>query len=173
LPPLADPSAQLNADLLGQHAIEFADAVPAIEASEADAAEAGSDAATLETGAVSEISASVPADHEANMTDEVADIADLGELRQDGNAGTPAEPAAEASAHIELQAGATESELNHDPVSQADPAIPAHDSGVLRDTEHAAEPNPATAARGDHEDRRDTAQDAGILTDDEPESRSA
>src|SRR6201995_2622244 len=26
LPPLADPSAQLNADLLGQHAIEFADA---------------------------------------------------------------------------------------------------------------------------------------------------
>ena len=50
---------------------------------------------------------------------------------------------------------------------------PAHDSGVLRNTEHAAEPNPTTAAHDDHEDRRDAAQDAGVLTDDEPESRSA
>jgi segregation and condensation protein B len=63
--------------------------------------------------------------------------------------------------------------VNQDPVSQADLAIPAHGSGVLRDTEHAAEPNSTTAARGDQEDRRDAAQDAGILTDDEPESRSA
>ena len=30
-----------------------------------------------------------------------------------------------------------------------------------------------TAAHGDPEDRRDAAQDAGVLTDDEPESRSA
>ncbi len=75
--------------------------------------------------------------------------------------------------NVEPQAGAAEPALNHDPVSQADPAIPAHDSGVLRNTEHAAEPNPTTAAHGDPEDRRDAAQDAGILTDDEPESRSA
>jgi segregation and condensation protein B len=69
--------------------------------------------------------------------------------------------------------GAAESAENHDPVSQADPATPARDSGVLRNTEHAAEPNPTKAAHGDPEDRRDAAQDAGILTDDEPESRSA
>jgi segregation and condensation protein B len=77
------------------------------------------------------------------------------------------------AANVAPQSGTAASELNHDPVSQADPATPAHGSGVLRDTEHAAEPNPATAAHGDQEDRRDAAQDAGFLTDDEPESRSA
>ncbi len=88
-------------------------------------------------------------------------------------ASAPAAPEHAETAHAAPQAGIAEPALNHDPVSQADPAIPAHDSGVLRDTEHAAEPNPTTAAHGDPEDRRDAAQDAGILTDDEPESRSA
>src|SRR6201994_3946864 len=50
LPPLADPSAQLNVDLLGQHAIEFA---------EADAAQALASEETSEDGQVD----SVGADH--------------------------------------------------------------------------------------------------------------
>ncbi|MFM0739818.1 SMC-Scp complex subunit ScpB [Paraburkholderia xenovorans] len=209
LPPLSDPSAQLNADLLGQHAIEFAD----IETAAAPA-EGGAATFEAEVSQASGETAEVEAETEAEVA-EPANYTEHNRVENDAAAGTEiaeeheasadpvqqegaAEPAgdvadttpvagpaahesveeSEEPAHVESHSGAVEPAPNHDllnddPVSQADPAIPAHDSGVLRDTEHAAEPNPTTAAHGDHEDRRDAAQDAGILTDDEPESRSA
>ncbi|MFM0501679.1 SMC-Scp complex subunit ScpB [Paraburkholderia caffeinilytica] len=170
LPPLADPSAQLNADLLGQHAIEFSEveAAQTLASGEDGEPEASADSAAGEAAA--------EADELAGEMDEAAhsaaDVAPAPELHPDAAAAPVAQEDAEAT-NVEPQAGAVEPALNHDPVSQTDPALPAHDSGVLRDTEHAAEPNPTTAAHGDPEDRRDAAQDAGILTDDEPESRSA
>ena len=228
LPPLADPSAQLNADLLGQHAIEFADAD--VAQALASAEERLDSGVAVEAGAVADELVSATADGElenipqatseappfdsadalsdavdsqleavdAASGTEVAD--DLAEQHQTQHAepvesahaahsaaefaardasassGAHADAAAQdhaETAHVAPQTGAAESAQNHDPVSQADPAIPAHDSGVLRNTERAAEPNPTKAAHGDPLDRRDAAQDAGILTDDEPESRSA
>ncbi|MBB4514321.1 SMC-Scp complex subunit ScpB [Paraburkholderia fungorum] len=216
LPPLADPSAQLNADLLGQHAIEFSEAevAQALVSGEESALEEPAESAAGEAAAAegealgetadrdygeetgeaagTEIAGEHFVEHQAPVaqvqfaestetnepaelaesTHGVADAARAPELHQDAAAGPAGQEHAEV-ANVEPQAGAAEPALNHDPVSQADPAIPAHDSGVLRDTEHAAGPNPTTAAHGDPEDRRDAAQDAGILTDDEPESRSA
>jgi segregation and condensation protein B len=81
-----------------------------------------------------------------------------------------AEPQADAAASTTSDAHAAQ---DQDPASQADPAIPAHDSGELRSTEYAVESNPTRVAHSDPEDRRDAAQDAGVLTDDENESRSA
>ncbi|KAE8756261.1 MULTISPECIES: SMC-Scp complex subunit ScpB [Paraburkholderia] len=169
LPPLADPSAQLNADLLGQHAIEFSEAatVQALASGEESPLEAPSESAVGEAGAEAGEAVEL-----ADARHDPADAAPAPESHQDAAAAPNRQEHVEA-ANFEPQAGVAEPALNHDPVSQADPAIPAHDSGVLRDTEHAAEPNPTTAAHGDLEDRRDAAQDAGILTDDEPESRSA
>ncbi|PRX26568.1 condensin subunit ScpB [Paraburkholderia sp. BL18I3N2] len=231
LPPLADPSAQLNADLLGQHAIEFAEAdvaqalapeeervdsgvvvgagefvsatvdgesenIPQAtnEAPQSDSAEAAGHAAgsTLEAvdeAAGTEIADQLAEQHKAQYPEPVqsaqsADSAlEVAAQNASTSSGTNPEDAAGPAAHehaetappanVVPQTGVAESAENHDPVSQADPAIPAHDSGVLRNTEHAAEPNPTKAAHGDPVDRRDAAQDAGILTDDEPESRSA
>ncbi|HZZ06195.1 SMC-Scp complex subunit ScpB [Paraburkholderia sp.] len=223
LPPLADPSAQLNADLLGQHAIEFSEVEaaqaltsgkdgvseqqadstageaateagePAGETADSDYVEEAGVAAGTETAdehaeehqaSVDRVrhveSAEASGAAEANEADEaahsVADAAPAPGSHQDAAAAPAGQEHAEAAkveTQVEPQAGAAEPALNHDPASQADPATPAHDSGVLRDTEHAAEPNPTTAAHGDPEDRRDAAQDDGILTDDEPESRSA
>ncbi|MFM0293364.1 MULTISPECIES: SMC-Scp complex subunit ScpB [Paraburkholderia] len=239
LPPLADPSAQLNADLLGQHAIEFADAdaaqalasgeegalgepvdsgvvdesaaagevidsaasgepqaiakavgeAPQFDAVEADAvSHAGAN--QLETSGEApgaEIADGFAELHQkqhaepmeaaqaAEATDSAVEIAPASGLHPDAM-GEPAAQDHAETAHAENvapQTGTAGSAQNHDPVSQTDPAIPAHDSGVLRNTEHAAEPNPTKAAHGDPEDRRDAAQDAGVLTDDEPESRSA
>jgi segregation and condensation protein B len=110
--------------------------------------------------------------HEVEAADSAADVTLAPESHPHAVDAPAAQEQAE-TANAAPQTGSAESAQNHDPVSQADPAIPAHDSGVLRNTEHAAEPNPTTAAHGDPEDRRDAAQDAGILTDDEPESRSA
>jgi len=217
LPPLADPSAQLNADLLGQHAIEFSDVESAetpasneasehiaLEQPEASGAVAPSDA---EQAAGTEIAAEKGETHEGEAHEarhvdgvqlEPAERLEAAAERtasvdshesvehgtpelkaapetagEPGKPGEAATPTPTEAANVAPLSGAAESEVNQDPVSQADPAIPAHGSGVLRDTEHAAEPNSTTAARGDQEDRRDAAQDAGILTDDEPESRSA
>ncbi|RAS24282.1 SMC-Scp complex subunit ScpB [Paraburkholderia bryophila] len=188
LPPLADPSAQLNADLLGQHAIEFADIGTAAQASISDEEE-GSPGAAMESGAseaevIADESLDAIAAGEDQDIPQAAGEAPLPNAGMAGSASTPdthpaaasapaAQEHAEETANVEPQAGVAESAPHHDPVSQTDPAIPAHDSGVLRDTEHAAEPNPTTAAHDDSEDHRDAAQDAGILTDDEPESRSA
>ncbi|WP_341312470.1 SMC-Scp complex subunit ScpB [Paraburkholderia sp. IMGN_8] len=220
LPPLADPSAQLNADLLGQHAIEFADAEAAqvqvsgeegaVPETDAESAAVEADPVATESFGAAVNGAEQDASQSAGETLQTESVnsashADGGHVEADAAAGKEiteerqaplhqpqhAEPAKSAdsaadaavtpaahehvveAAHVESQAGGAEPALNHDPVSQADPAIPAHDSGVLRDTEHAAEPNPTMAAHGDPEGRRDAAQDAGVLTDDEPESRSA
>jgi segregation and condensation protein B len=201
LPPLADPSAQLNADLLGQHAIEFSEAetAQALASAEAGALEeqadsvAGEPAGTDVTGEYAEehpapvdyvehavsASAETGGAAEANEATELAEgghdaanVAPAPESHQDAVEAPAAQEHVEA-ANVEPHDGAAEPAQNHDPVAQADLATPAHDSGVLRDTEHAAEPNPTVAAHGDPEDRRDAAQAAGILTDDEPESRSA
>ena len=218
LPPLADPSAQLNADLLGQHAIEFSDAEAAEllasnEVNAGDAPEqpemAGAEVSSgAQQAAGTEIAAQQAEAREgqhvegvqpdaaelvegvepvAESTDKPRSIESVGSPETaehvapgferapqaaDGPDGAASQAHAEA-ANVAPLSGAAQPEMNQDPVSQADPAIPAHGSGVLRDTEHAAEPNSTTAVRGDQEDRRDAAQDAGILTDDEPESRSA
>ncbi len=183
LPPLADPSAQLNAELLGQHAIEFADleTVPVLVAQEGDALEA--DAAMLESAAASahgeeQDSGQPAAESQPGESADTASHADRHHVESGAAAGTEiateqAAPAPVDPEHVEPQVDAAEPAMNQELASQADPATPAYDSGVLRDTERAAEPNPTTAAHGDHEDHRDAAQDAGILTDDEPESRSA
>ncbi|MFL9865826.1 SMC-Scp complex subunit ScpB [Paraburkholderia fungorum] len=199
LPPLADPSAQLNADLLGQHAIEFSEVetAQALASAEAGASEEPVDSAAGEpagTDVAGEYAEERPvavdqAQHaasvEASGAAEAGEVTELAEATQGAaNVASAPEPHQDAAeppavqehveaANVEPRDGAAGPALNHDPASQADLAIPAHDSGVLRDTEHAAEPNPTTAAHGDPEDRRDAAQDAGILTDDEPESRSA
>jgi segregation and condensation protein B len=170
LPPLADPSAQLNADLLGQHAIEFADAEAAQalaldqEHASPEQAEAAqpAQAAGAETAEAEAVDCAAEIEPAPEPYPEPVDPVDAPAAQE------PAE-----TAHAAPQTGIAGSAQNHDPVSQTDPAAPAHDSGVLRNREHAAEPNPTTAAHGDPEDRRDAAQDAGILTDDEPESRSA
>ncbi|MFM0155128.1 SMC-Scp complex subunit ScpB [Paraburkholderia sediminicola] len=203
LPPLADPSAQLNADLLGQHAIEFSEieTAQALASGEEGPLEESVDSAAGEA-ARTEIAGEhaeehqAPADQaqhaesvEANRPAEASEAAESAEATQGATDVAPAAgshqdaaaapagqehaEAAKVETQVEPQAGGAEPALNHDPASQADPATPAHDSGMLRDTEHAAEPNPTTAAHGDPEDRRDAAQDDGILTDDEPESRSA
>ncbi|MFM0731354.1 SMC-Scp complex subunit ScpB [Paraburkholderia sediminicola] len=168
LPPLADPSAQLNADLLGQHAIEFSE----VEAAQAlISAEGGVPEEQADSGAAA-AEAGEPAGETAGSDHiEEAGVSAGTEIADEHAEAAKVETQVETQ--VKPQAGAPEPALNHDPASQADPATSAHDSGVLRDTEHAAEPNPTTAAHGDPEDRRDAAQDDGILTDDEPESRSA
>jgi segregation and condensation protein B len=182
LPPLADPSAQLNADLLGQHAIEFAESDAqseqqaeqeserdaAVEAGEPAAVEAGQyvapefEAESHETGAESTVESephAQVAEHDAGTTN--ASSASEASSAQHGTQQQP-EPAPAA-----VQASVAGSAQHHDP------ATPAHDSGVARNPGRAAEPNPIEAAHDDPEDRHDATQDAGFLTDDETESRSA
>ncbi|MGF6901499.1 segregation and condensation protein B [Paraburkholderia sp. GAS348] len=143
LPPLADPSAQLNADLLGQHAIEFSEveAAQALASDDENPLEGPSESAFGEAGAEAGEAVEL-----AEARHDPADAAPAPESHQDASAAPNGQEHAEA-ANIEPQAGAAEPALNHDPVSQADPAIPAHDLGVLRNTERAAEPNPTTASR--------------------------
>jgi segregation and condensation protein B len=199
LPPLDDPSAQLNADLLGQHAIEFPDAN-----AQGDAEEPGGEATELaeEQLADVEVSAESPAEDapvEPIVAAALNSAHDTAEPTFDESAeassGEHAEPAAavsdaaasdaptdpsghasdeqQAEPHVDAATSAAPAASDQDPVSQADPAIPAHDSGELRTAEHAVESNPTRAAHGDSEDHRDAAQDAGVLTDDENASRSA
>jgi segregation and condensation protein B len=214
LPPLDDPSAQLNADLLGQHAIEFPDAVAQGDGAEADGAihavASDADSGVVEEAAV-EACADVAATHgaedasaeveqpvaaalnSAHDTDEPTFAEPVDVAAGDAEAETPAgaeiagasgeaedaigeardEPQAGAAASTESTTGAAHAAQDQDPVSQAGPAIPAHDSGELRNTEYVVESNPTRVAHSDPEDRRDAAQDAGVLTDDENESRSA
>ncbi|CAH2893885.1 MAG: Segregation and condensation protein B [uncultured Paraburkholderia sp.] len=207
LPPLADPSAQLNADLLGQHAIEFSDA----ESSETPASHEASDENAPEPADMTATEATAGAEVGTEIAAPEAEAADHSAHEQAGGAQTgaaagesgaavepqpeavkeaeqaePTENAPEAGSEAanvaplpgagqsEAKSGA-EAEADRDALAAADPAglaTPAHGSGVLRGTEHAAGSNLNQAAH-DEEDRRDAAQDAGILTDDEAESRSA
>ncbi|CAG4919753.1 SMC-Scp complex subunit ScpB [Paraburkholderia gardini] len=232
LPPLDDPSAQLNANLLGQRAIEFADGeaaageatdadavntkpvedametsgaadadvdTPHVEAAHAESGDATRAHANVETGpadigteaagdashvsamngegpfASADASVSAEGQPLAAQADEHTHSAEApGEVHADAHA-QPAEPLADAD--VEPKAGDASGIASHaenqDMASQADPAIPAHGSGELRETEHASESNPTRAAHDDQEDRDDAARDAGLLTDDETESRSA
>ncbi|WMY06862.1 SMC-Scp complex subunit ScpB [Paraburkholderia phenoliruptrix] len=216
LPPLADPSAQLNADLLGQHAIEFSDAesgeTPAShEASDENAPEAADmtaaeAAAGVEAGTEIAAAEAEAADHSAHeqaggaqtgaaagsvgesgtaahaavepQSEAVKEAAQAGPVENAPEAGSEAANVASlpGAGQSEAKSGAeAETEADRDTLAEADPAglaTPAHGSGVLRGTEHAAGSNLNQAAH-DEEDRRDAAQDAGILTDDEAESRSA
>ncbi|HEX3378458.1 MAG TPA: SMC-Scp complex subunit ScpB [Paraburkholderia sp.] len=187
LPPLADPSAQLNADLLGQHAIEFAEG----EAQSVQQTEQETEHdATLEAGetAAPEAAQHAASEFEAEPHETIAESrfepqphAQAAEQVGTTNASSasdtssaPHDPQQQPEpASAAAQASVAGPAQHHDPVTQTDPATPAHDSGVARNTEHAAEPNPIEAAHDDPEDRRDAAQDAGFLTDDETESRSA
>ncbi|MBC8745678.1 segregation and condensation protein B [Paraburkholderia sp. WC7.3g] len=187
LPPLADPSAQLNADLLGQHAIEFAegDAQNVQQAGQEVGQDAAGEAAEPASPEAVQHAAS---EFEAEPNETVAESTFEPERHAEaaGQAGTanasnvsdgsgaPHDTQQQAeAASTAAQSSVTGSAQHHDPAAQTDPATPAHDSGVSRNTEHAAEPNPVEAAHDDPEDRRDAAQDAGFLTDDETESRSA
>jgi segregation and condensation protein B len=177
LPPLADPSAQLNADLLGQHAIEFAEGdaqseQQAEQETERDVAiEAGEPAAEAAQHAASAFEAE-PHETGAEPTVESEPHAHVAE-----HAGTTSASAASSAQHgtqqqsepapAAAQASVAGSAQHHDP------ATPAHDSGLARNPGRAAEPNPIEAAHDDPEDRHDATQDAGFLTDDETESRSA
>lgn len=188
LPPLDDPSAQLNVDLLGQHAIEFPDAV-----AQGDGEAAGGEA-VAEVGGAAVADASIEAETDADTTagepaaveqSMAADSNSAGESVEPEHAQSARAAAGQAAApilapeetHAEPRAAAAEDAAevaqDQDPVSQTDPAIPAHDPGVLHSTEYTVESNPTRVAHGDRDDRHDAAQDAGVLTDDENESRSA
>jgi segregation and condensation protein B len=189
LPPLDDPSAQLNADLLGQHAIEFPDANAQGDGDGAEAELVADGLAADEQSAVEQpVAAALNSAHDraepafaepdSNGTGHVeeagtaagTEIAGVTDEADDTASEAHAEPQADAAASTTSAAHAAQ---DQDLASQADPAIPAHDSGELRSTEYAVESNPTRVAHSDPEDRRDAAQDAGVLTDDENESRSA
>jgi segregation and condensation protein B len=187
LPPLADPSAQLNADLLGQHAIEFAEG-DAQSMQQAEH-EAGHDSA----GEAGEPASSKAAQHaargfEAAPHETVADPAferlphaEAAELAGTANASSASDASSaphdtqqqSEPAPAATQADVAGSEQHHDPVAPTDPATPAQDSGGSRKTEHGVGPHPIEAAHDVPEERRNAGQDAGFLTDDETESRSA
>jgi segregation and condensation protein B len=191
LPPLDDPSAQLNVNLLGQHAIEFADGeMPGGEPVAEVAADVAADAMPENRESLEAVAGHV--DVEAAATPEGVTGVGFDAERAHGEAGEdePVRPVhamevvareeRSAEADIELHTGdamgVSGQAVNRDRASQADPAVPAHGSGDLRvadNAELAAEPNPTRAAHDDdQDDRRVAARDAGLLTDDETESRS-
>jgi len=202
LPPLDDPSAQLNVNLLGQHAIEFADGEmpggePVAEVAPdvvADAMHENSELPEPVAGYVDAEAAAAPEGamgvefdaeraHEAAGEDEPARPAHAMEAvaREEHGAAATEVSSQTTESDFELHTGdaigVAGQAVNQDRVSQADPAAPAHDSGDLRvadNAEPAAEPNPTRAAHDDdQDDRREAVRDAGLLTDDETESRSA
>ncbi|MFM0286559.1 SMC-Scp complex subunit ScpB [Paraburkholderia megapolitana] len=191
LPPLDDPSAQLNIDLLAQHSIEFADGeVPATagSAGEAEVAvatgleEAGEhaplDAAdiSVETPPNAE-AAEAALEHEPAAAAHDANIESPAEPRDD--ASTSASESGPASAHpVDTGAAAAEtagtaSDSSNTSEAEADPAPPATGSTALSEAEHADQADTSDVAHDDPEDRRAAAHDDGVLTDDEAASRSA
>ncbi|MBP0589932.1 SMC-Scp complex subunit ScpB [Paraburkholderia sp. LEh10] len=196
LPPLDDPSAQANMDLLAQHAIEFADG---------ETAGTGDDALHADDGMAHAVSEAVervdiePAGAQARETggetdahverggehDERAPVAEApttqGEVHtfaQDPESVEHVNIAGQTESHavaaLALEAGAA-----HEAGSAAQPEGEHEDRREAHDeTGHAKHANPAgpdesQAVHDDRHDRRGTAQDAGEFTDDEAESRSA
>jgi segregation and condensation protein B len=197
LPPLADPSAQLNVDLLGQHAIEFAEgdvegAQQAVhdpkrepgepsppqstwsvdEVHDAGAVEAADRTESHRTEAAGDLAHVEPAAEPTRGASEPADTTDVTPAIDAASAPQPAQQQTE-STHTTAQTSITGSAQHPDAVAQADLAAPVLNAGGSRTTERTAEPNATEAAHDDSEDRRDAAQDGGFLTDDETESRSA
>jgi segregation and condensation protein B len=195
LPPLDDPSAQSNIDLLAQHAIEFTDgesvdvegiAMEAVDASVDGMAHAASEGveapdAAVEAERVSEETPSQPDAAEPTTFEEnlhvasqaSVDHAEPGVERTDALAHTEHRIADEATHETH------DTELAHAAGSDAQSEEQHEDTRDLHnETGDAARANPAgpdqsQAVHDDHHDRRDTAPDAGELADDETESRSA
>ncbi|ACC70915.1 SMC-Scp complex subunit ScpB [Paraburkholderia phymatum] len=197
LPPLDDPSAQSNMDLLAQHAIEFSDA--AATDAEGLVAEVGGgvDEGMAHAGSDGEASPPVAADtpppgddmQRPSQTDEHANEA------PSADADTYAASPASVPEHAEAGIGREETlvhtehrivdEATHETGAAQEAGSDAQSKDPLEDTRklhnetgHAAHANPAgtdqsQAVHDDRQDRRDTAQDAGEFSDDEAESRSA
>jgi segregation and condensation protein B len=184
LPALDDPSAQIEANLLAQHAIEFPEGEGGAANGEAAADAAGGPARQL-PGADAQ-----PA-HDAVQTSERA--AEAGQdspdrqPRSETQTGAAAhgehpditverEPLDEA-ANVELQAdGATwgaGQQADEPDRADADPAERIHGLGSHRDAERGLEPNPTLATHDAPQERRDAAQDSSEFADDEAASRSA
>ena len=181
LPPLDDPSAQANIDLLAQHSIEFVDgeggaAHPEHAAYEPSDGEPGALAATQATDETAPASGNAAAAQEEpavakNMTGDDEPAPTVQASSSEPAAHGP-EPHVAANAQHEPHAGAAG--LDHELGAQPGLAPAAREPDALRaDAEQAAEPHSTQAVHDGSEDRRDAAQDDGVMTDDEPESRSA
>ncbi|MFP3554476.1 SMC-Scp complex subunit ScpB [Paraburkholderia sp. SIMBA_049] len=192
LPPLDDPSAQSNIDLLAQHAIEFTDGevvdVESVVMEVGDDAVDGMAHAALE--GVEAPDAAVEAERASEETQSQPDADEAATFEEDMHAVSQAsvdhaEPGVErmdALAHTEhriADEATHETELAHEAGSDAQSEEQHEDTRELHnETGDAARANPAgsdqsQAVHDDHHDRRDTAPDAGELADDETESRSA
>jgi segregation and condensation protein B len=177
LPPLDDPSAQSNMDLLAQHAIEFSEAEPA--EAEGLVAEAGESVGDGMTHAAPEGETSAEAGPYAAPSAAETDNAGTGVARVDADADADASAGTEHHIADEATNQTENTEAAHQAGSDAQSEDDNEDTCESdNETGHAAHANPAgtdqsQAAHGDHPDRREAAQDAGELADDEAESRSA
>ncbi|MEM5385583.1 SMC-Scp complex subunit ScpB [Paraburkholderia phymatum] len=198
LPPLDDPSAQSNMDLLTQHAIEFADGEAGDESAAADlgdvegTAHAASEAA--EPAGVAEAETHGEQTEQAGEQPEPAEeVHALRGVMHDMHDAQGTQDAAPDDAKSSIgQADVLPSTEQHSTAQAAHETESAHPAGSAAQSEdehedtrkshnetgHAQRANPAEtdqthAVHDDRHDRRDTAQDAGELTDDEAESRSA
>jgi segregation and condensation protein B len=201
LPPLDDPSAQSNMDLLTQHAIEFTDGEVGDESIAADIGDVDGTAHAVSEAAEP---AGVPeADAQAEQAGEQSELAEearamhgITQRTQDAQGTQDAQRTQDAApddAKSNIgQADVLPSAEQRGIAQAAHETEPAHQAGSAAQSEderedtreshnetgHAQRANPAGtdqthAVHDDRHDRRDTAQDAGELTDDEAESRSA
>ena len=194
LPPLDDPSAQSNIDLLAQHAIEFTDGETVDVDVESVTVDAGDDAVDGMVHAAPEgveaPDAAVEAERASEETQSQPDAGDATTFEENLHVASQAsvdhaEPGVErtdALAHTEhriADEATHETELAHEAGFDAQSEEPQEGTRELHnETGDAARANPAgpdqsQAVHDDHHDRRDTAPDAGELADDETESRSA
>ncbi|WP_133649147.1 SMC-Scp complex subunit ScpB [Paraburkholderia flava] len=188
LPPLDDPSAQLNVDLLAQHSIEFADGE--LQVADAEVAPAGEIA-----GEVAAAESALEEAHDMQETPEartdeddatksaasalegeVPPAAPVSEVASEeesaAEVATPAEPEPAAAVAPE---GADEMPEATPEASEAsaDPATPAPDSNAQSEIPEADQADATHAAHDDNDHRRKAAHDDGVMSDDEAASRSA
>ncbi|MPW19800.1 SMC-Scp complex subunit ScpB [Paraburkholderia sp. CNPSo 3157] len=192
LPPLDDPSAQSNMDLLTQHAIEFADGEACAESAATDVSEVDGTAhaaseAEEPAGAAEAEAQAEPAGEQSEPAEEAHAMHGVTQDTQGTQDAVPDD--AKSSIGQSDVLAPTE---QHSTAQAAHETEPAHQAGSAAQSEdghedtreshnetgHAQRANPAGtdqthAVHDDRHDRRDTAQDAGELTDDEAESRSA
>ncbi|AMV42921.1 SMC-Scp complex subunit ScpB [Paraburkholderia caribensis] len=182
LPPLDDPSAQSNIDLLAQHAIEFTDGEAVEDAVDGMAHAAQEDVALPDVAA--------EAERAGEETQSQPDAGEAASFEEDVHAASQASVESaeysvertDALAHTEhriADEATHETELAHEAGFDAQSEEQHEDTRELdNETGDAASANPAgpdqnQAVHDDQHDRRDTAPDAGELADDETESRSA
>ena len=185
LPPLDDPSAQSNIDLLAQHAIEFTDG-DAVEAADgmAHAEPEGVDApdttaAEAEHGG-DEAQARSDADEAATSEAELHAVPQAsvsGEVEAEADT-EPAQTLAHTEHRIADEAthepeATEEAASTTQPEDELDGTRDTHNETGDADRTNPAGPDQSQAVHDDHHDRRDAAQDAGEFSDDEAESRSA